>query len=289
MTSAYARRIQRGAYLAHLKTMRASSGDIKRILSEAADDAQQVVASIVGDSTSAAVRRAQMDQVVQALRQNQEALWGSVGRYTQGGIARAAADAGEGNVKLSAYLANIEDDRVKRMIVRAAESSTDRVRANVMAQIDLSRAVYKNGQVGTQRARRVVEKGIAQNLSAKQLADNVRHLINPNTRGGTSYAAMRLARTEINHSFHASNTLWHNDSPFVETVEWNLSGSHPVEDECDEYAREVWLPHEVPDKPHPQCFCYTTAGVPDRERFVEGLASGQYDSWLEAQGERGVA
>ena len=85
-----------------------------------------------------------------------------------------------------------------------------RVQARIAASFDLdSRArvlsgrVWKNVDQNIARIQRVVQKHLVTgSVNARELAADVRRFIDPNTKGGASYAAMRLARTEINGAFH---------------------------------------------------------------------------------------
>lgn len=85
--------------------------------------------------------------------------------------------------------------------------------------------------------------------------------------GAGSYAARRLARTEVTRAFGQATTQAAALNPFTEGVQWNLSHSHGRPDECDENARGhssglppgVYLPNEFPRYPnHPHDLCYPT-------------------------------
>jgi hypothetical protein len=73
-------------------------------------------------------------------------------------------------------------------------------------------------------------------------------------------------------------------------MRWNLSGSHPEPDECNEYAEQshmpngeagLWLPEEVPLKPHPNCLCYVTPENVSRDQFIADFESGKYDTYVD--------
>lgn len=72
-----------------------------------------------------------------------------------------------------------------------------------------------------------------------------------------SYAAMRLARTEITRAHGQATMIASQMNPFVERIRWQLSGSHPELDECDSLAANG--PYELgavpPYPPHPHCLC----------------------------------
>lgn len=282
-------RIHRGAWLEHLKTQKVTGRQLGKVLKEAADDAEASLKGILADTRG--MRTAQMSAVQQALRQNSEALWKEVDGITREGLQRATMDAANGEIRLTEWLSESANPIYRDQVRTAARASAENVRANILSQVDLSPRVYRNSEVGIRRARRLVERGIAQNKSTHEIAKSVKGLIRPDTPGGVSYASKRLARTEINRSFHATSAEWNSESPFVNAVQWNLSGSHPRPDKCDEYAeggsagpRGLWLPDDVPDKPHPNCLCYTTAVTPEREQFLDELESGEYDAWMRNRG-----
>ena len=81
--------------------------------------------------------------------------------------------------------------------------------------------------------------------------------------GRGSYAARRLARTEITRAHGQATIQAAARNPFVVGVRWNLSPSHPKVDICDEHAgrdvglgRGVYPVEAVPRYPaHPHCLC----------------------------------
>ena len=81
--------------------------------------------------------------------------------------------------------------------------------------------------------------------------------------GKGSYAARRLARTEITRAHGQATIQAAERNPFVTGVRWNLSPSHPKVDICDEHAsrdtglgRGVYRVRDVPRYPaHPHCLC----------------------------------
>lgn len=75
-----------------------------------------------------------------------------------------------------------------------------------------------------------------------------------------SYNAMRLARTEISRAHAEAAQVSAAMNPFVQGLVWNLSGSHPQPDICDDFAAGSPYPvDEFPTMPaHPHCLCYTS-------------------------------
>lgn len=257
------RRISRSAYLDHLRSQQVAKKEVGAILKEAADEAEQMVLRLMGDErVGASVRRAQLNTVIDELRNQQEAIWRGVTTSTRQQMRNASLAASQANEYLAEFLSrSLASTELQDQFRLAARSSAENVRAKFLNDVDLSPAVYRNQQRLIDQVNRQVSRGLAQNRSAKEIAQGVRGFITPTTPGGVNYAAMRLARTEINNSFHAVNVRNYDRSPFVEAVKWELSASHPRPDECDEYADDdhegigqgVFSPLNVPFKPHPQC------------------------------------
>lgn len=157
-----------------------------------------------------------------------------------------------------------------------------------MNAIDLSPRVYKNRALAAGQVDQAINTGILLGKSSKEIAADVRGLISARAPGGVSYSALRLGRTELNNAFHTTQTRAYAEQPWVAGVKWNLSGSHPRPDACDEYARQdhddlgagVFRRQNVPGKPHPQCLCYITAITISREDFIDNLFAGRYDTFL---------
>lgn len=295
----WATRAGRGGYLRHLQHQQVASRNIAGVLRASARDAERAVASLLPPrGVGAEILRAQQQALSLELRRNQAKLWGHVTQATQAGMAGASTAAAESHATLARMLAmGGHNQLLVRQFELAARYSGEAVRAKYLNDVPLSSRVYKNEQLGIKRANAVVSRGLATNQSAKQIAAGVRDLIRPDTPGGVSYAANRLARTEINNSYHAVNSELYAESPWVTGVQWHLSGSHPRPDDCDDYAdmdhdgigEGIFLPRNTPEKPHPNCLCYTTAAVVEPDEFARKLQSGSYDNWLRNNGQSGFA
>lgn len=129
----------------------------------------------------------------------------------------------------------------------------------------LSERVYRNRALASGAVERQIRASIIQGENARQLAKRVEQYISAKTPGGVAYAAMRLARTELNNAFHEQQKR-QGDAPWVKSLKWNTSRSHPKKDACDDLATQnkhgmgkgCYPVGSVPDKPHPQCLCFTT-------------------------------
>lgn len=149
----------------------------------------------------------------------------------------------------------------------------------------LSSTVYGTKNLASGWVDDTINRGLASGWSRQRLAAELRKSIDPRVPGGVSYAANRTARTEINNAFHASSAERYMNSVIVEGVDWNLSSSHPEGDICDTLADESPYPKKsVPQKPHPNCYCFITPALPTDEEFLEKLFNGDYDDeseWAE--------
>lgn len=240
-------------------------------------------------SFSASVQRDQKRQLLVAIRQREAELWDSIGHTVSAAKARAAASAA--NV-MSDYtdaltrttLSTAEQARMRELAVAQAQRQVDSAIARELhSKITLSQQVYKTRQLASGQIDRHITSALGRGLNARDLAREMRQFIDPSVRGGVSYAANRLARTEINNAFHATQIAYAKDSPFVTGMQWHLSGSHKRPDECNDYAsHDPYTPAEVPAKPHPQCLCYVTPETPSNDDFIRKYMAGDYDRWLDS-------
>jgi len=297
----------RGAYVEHLRAIRVTDRAMAVVLRDAAADAERLIVRTLSDpaNVSQTVRRAQYQQSILALREAQAELWGEVTRATQSGITRATVAASQSQAEMLNVLLRAVDENAlggptqARFLLdsmsTAAKAATEDVRSRLVNNIQLSDQVYKSRALSDGWVERTVNRGIAGQKSAKEIAKSVRHLIRPDTPGGVSYAANRLARTEINNAFHATEIRQGMELPWVEAYQWELSGSHPRTDECDDFAElddglgpGVWAKGDVPAKPHPMCLCWISAVTVQPNEFNSRLLSGNYDGWLQSKGMMGI-
>lgn len=237
------------------------------------------------------VRRAQLRQILTEIDRLQRAMWrgdilGLVVAGQEAGI-KAAEDAIE-TLMRPVYAALPE---------QVAEAVRDGLRVSALSGLasdrarrrrELSPRVYHQQALSGGVVEQIIRQGLISNLSARELARDVYRHVSPTTPGGASYAAMRLARTEINNAFH-ERQIAGAERPGVTGAIWNLSGSHKVPDDCNLFAaqnkhdmgRGVFPPGKVPDRPHPQCFCYLTYKTMTARQFKDALSNGDFDSELD--------
>lgn len=261
--------------------LEAASRDIQRL----------IVQAEARGSFSGGVRASQYRLVLQEIRELQQALWADGIQTTiTWGKRRAVDAAADSMARLTeVYRAAMGDAGLSAADWQASQRATARsgltnVLSRSVNNIKLSERVYKQSALATGKVDRIINTGIIGGQSAREIAQNVRGFISPSTPGGASYAAMRLGRTELNNAFHTTTVKTWGASPFVKAFRWNLSGSHPKPDECDDIAaNSPYSQAQVPGKPHPQCLCYLTPEVEDEDDFVRNFHAGQYDEYLDSR------
>jgi hypothetical protein len=266
--------------------------EILKLLAEAARDANKTAERLAqtkgfGDLT----RSAQQRLVERELHRQMRVLWEGVGHLTIFGekeAARAALDSMDFLQSSLWRAGGLDSAEFRRALRRTAENGIDAYLSRQENLLPLSRRVYGNDLLGRRRISTAINKALLRGLSAREFAQEVSSLIRPGVRGGVSYSALRLARTEINNAFHFSSIRYTREQPWVEGYKWNLSGSHGAPDICNDYAnknhdnlgRGVFKKSNVPGKPHPNCLCYITTVTASPGKFERQLANGSYDKYL---------
>lgn len=279
----------RRTWLKHLGDQRAFDRELAKILRDAAKEAERRIAATIGDSVSAQTRRAQLQVAVSQLQLLSNQMWGTITPAMERAAAQAVALGVEGVMALDAILIDaVGDNALRASFLEGAQNAANNIRSRLLNDIQLSPNVYRTQALANKWVDRAVNRGLALNLSSREIARSVRHLIDPSTPGGVSYASRRLARTEINNAFHTSTIRAAANEPWTEGFQWNLSSSHPRPDVCNDFAdtdhdglgQGIFKPKNVPGKPHPQCLCYITVVQIDDDVFIDKLVNGDYDDYL---------
>jgi hypothetical protein len=135
----------------------------------------------------------------------------------------------------------------------------------------LSDRVWQNSIFVRAQVDRLLDYEIGQGTSAVHIAGLLENFLTPDAAVSRtnkpygkegSFAARRLARTEITAAAGRATVVASQANPFVGGIRWALSGSHREADQCDENAHGgpngdgVYAPASVPDYPnHPHCLC----------------------------------
>lgn len=279
------------AFRRYLQVQRQYDAELSRLLERSARDIRRRLRLLrVQEGIGARVREAQLRATLDAIHKELASMWrpGVTDVILRG--SKSAAEAAE------SALETLSRVTYASLPNHAAEALTRGLRASARAGIDalyarvpraLSARVYRNGVVSRGVIDDLIKRGLAQGLSARELSQTVYRFVSPFTPGGASYAAMRLARTEINNAFHEQQIALAS-MPGVKAVKWNLSRSHPKPDECNTFAERnharlgpgVYRITEVPPKPHPHCFCFLTYVTMDSKEFASELRKGTFDEEL---------
>lgn len=267
---------------------------VSLILKDAAKEAEDLIQfNLANLSTGRAIRAAQLRAAMKGIGNISTELWTGIDKITRVGMFQAGQLAADQAIDRDFLLGmpGMAIMQYAHEVHFEARRSVDSLVSRRTAGFALEERIYANGRLGVKQAAKVVERGLALQMSAKEIAQRVRHLYNPNVPGGQSYAAMRLGRTEINNAHHETSIRLTADRPWALGYRWNLSGSHPRPDICNLYAerdsdnmgRGVYKKGNAPSKPHPQCLCYLTHLQVDPEEFMDKLVHGNYDRWLDSK------
>lgn len=242
----------------------------------------------MGDlSVSQRIKRLQLAHSLAAIHQTIDHHYAMVGGEIRGRRSQVAEVAGRSmadaaKIFKTAGLSDREVRTAQASMIRSAQTGVEAAmaRAQGSSYVPLSRRVYKTAALSRGQVSRMINDHLAHGSSASELARDVRRFVRPDARGGMRYASTRLARTELNNAFHAVQRDQAIKSPFIERLLWQLSGSHPRPDECNDYEGREFAPGDLPARPHPNCFCYTTPVTASRDQFIENYRAGKYDEYL---------
>lgn len=253
----------------------------------------------MGSSFSKDIRKAQLDLILKQLDAMLDGTFTGPVTDTLMRQSKAAAEAAEELAEtLTAPLYGTLPPALADALTDGLRASADSAIRNAFARTPraLSSRVWSSAKLADGWMHALIQSGLASGLTAREMAAEVYEFASPSTPGGASYAAMRLARTEINNAFHNRQRDAGN-RPGVKAIRWNLSGSHRVPDECNLYAERdsyqqgpgVFPVGKVPDKPHPQCFCYLTYITMTSDELLDAMASGDLADELDKRTKANLA
>jgi len=275
----------------YLRAARPTEREIALILRQASEEAERIILQAMATPTgSTSAQVAQLRIILDQMQRAQGRMWQTIGESVREGISDVMTTAYlEAEDVLFRYLSRHRYDTatMRATLVAQARRGMEAVFAKAANDIPLADQVYRTGVLATGQVSRVIQSGMLLQKSAKQLARDVKKFINPSTPGGVSYAAFRLARTELNNAFKTAQEERYVDEPWTKGMRWNLSGSHPVPDICNLLAEEdrhelgagIYPVGQRPNS-HPNCLCFLTAEQIGEDEFIEGLLNGDYDDNL---------
>ncbi len=186
-----------------------------------------------------------------------------------------------------------------RLALSAVERCAQRVYSDGWK---LSDRLYRVDANMRQTIQDTLVQGIAEQVSARKLADRLRSALTEAGADNPRYQAMRIARTEIVTAHREAHILSTLDpatgglKSYIAGVGWRLSMSHPHTDICDVWAEDDgdglgagnYLPENVPSD-HPHGLCYTTTvlveypdvAAPSKEAAAEDVVESQVEYYAE--------
>lgn len=277
----------------YLGVEKVADQQLYRALTQATKDIDASLAALASkQGKTAKVRRLQLALAHKQIRATMNGLYGDkVTKIIRSGHSNAAAAAVQAALKDEAALLkkifpNPPDAAEYAKSLRlSARRDIDATMTRVLqSNIPLSQRVWRSRALSQGMVDRAINAALARGDSYEQLAKAVHHLVSPDTPGGVTYAAKRLARTEINNAYHAQSIRDAQEKPWVTQMRWHLSKRHLnyPGDPCETYALQALFPIEsVPEKPHPHCRCFVTPEQVNDIAFDRMLDSGQMDSYLD--------
>lgn len=274
----------RSPYALYLAVEREALAEIAEELADAGQDLDQRILRLARKpGLAATVRRAQFSLIKRELVAVQQTLWARINRTirTHGtGVAQAAARAEEALARLLLGTANqVPTEEVLASQRLQAEKAVTAYFARRQGKLPLSRQVVRSRALSQGWLDREINRVLLSGGSWQELAAHVRPLLNPTVPGGVSYAAKRLARTELNNAFHAAAITTSAQNPYSVGMQWYLSGTHGRPDQCDVLSTGhspgrppgVYAAGHVPAKPHPQCRCFVASVPLSEDAFLATL------------------
>jgi hypothetical protein len=282
--------------IANAQELRATDREVLAMLRDTRKRVDAELAALIAlnrSNISDGVKRARLEQSRIVLMREQAATFERLGEITEARRLRAAvraqrlsAAADAALLKLVGRSADAQTlyDAALQSSQRAVDVALQRMR---FSAVPLSQRIYNTGVWMNGRLQKLINETLGTNINAREFARRARDWFNPNTPGGVRYAAMRLARTEINNAFHSMTVEKAAGKPWVEEMEWNLSKSHPAPDICNKVAElSPYKADKVPARPHPQCMCYVTEKEVDEDEWIDRFVAGEFDDYLDDELEK---
>lgn len=271
--------------------LRLGDAEVLRMLRDAFNRVNKSLRELPADKD---VTRAQLERTRQLLLAEQAKVFEKLGDITSARRLRAASRAAKLSAASEAALlraagATSTADDLYRSLLATSQAGIQAAMTRMgLSALPLSQRIYNVQTWMDGRLNRLINATLATTLNARKFAAVARDWFNPNTPGGVRYAALRLARTEINNAFHSMTVARAVDSPWTPNMSWHLSKSHPKKDECNVIAEHdagegagVYRSEAVPVRPHPQCMCYVVPEPIEEDEFIENFLKGDYDDYLD--------
>ncbi len=280
----------------YIRLQQSYDKDLIKILEQAARDAEREMRKFqMKEGIGAAVRARQLTAARGSIGRVLAYIWKHTGDIARAGRLEAQSESIRQSFDWEEFLlknAVPEEDRRQAILDYLLDSSDKNVDALLarifQTQRTLSQRVYHSQALSKHWVDNAINSGLARGATVAEISKTVKDMIRPDVKGGVSFAAMRLARTEINNVYHAQSIDSARDKPWTNGMKWNNSKTHRIPDLCDDYARRdnglgpgVWPMGMVPAKPHPLCLCFVTPSLPSVAEFNQNLRLGMYDAYFD--------
>lgn len=274
-----------------IETMQLTDAEIRRVTRNASQEADRIIRSLEGNQGVGARVRSTQISIAKA---NAE-MWASVKDATVVGIGDAVDAASDYQSLFDERMfakAGVSQTFWRQSMLATGREGIESLISRREGGFTLSERVYRNRALSQGHVAKAIDNGLLLGKTPAEIARDVKKYIDPNVPGGASYAAMRLGRSEVVNAYHTTSVRNYQQTPWIERVKWNLSGSHTRPDECNEYADSShfarglpgeFRPHEVPSKPHPNCLCYVTPVMMDLDQYAKNFQAGKYDNYIQEQ------
>lgn len=153
----------------------------------------------------------------------------------------------------------------------------------------LSSAIWGDNAKKTSEIEKIIAKGIAENKTIDQIAQQLTRYVNPNkrlpynivgVRNTVDYNALRLAKTMVQHAYQQAFVAATRLNPFIEGYKWITSGGHNVCELCIERATtdkyglgEGVFPKDALPLDHPNGQCtFSLVTSMSEEEMAEAIA-----------------
>lgn len=159
----------------------------------------------------------------------------------------------------------------------------------------LSGRIWKSSLYAKTGITKVINHGMGNGLSARDIAKNLNKYMTPSARNtilkkeigkkfpsNPHYYALRVARSEAQHSYQESMYNAGKIIPTYEGIYWVLSNRHPKYDICDklannmEYGEKGFYPKgKEPSLAHPNCICTQIQKLGDVDKMIDRIIEWQ--------------
>lgn len=274
--------------------------EIRGLYIRSADRVAKELRSLTLKTKSSKIRKRQLEELEKALREEAEKFSGNLTKAMETYIEKAVNDGAGYSQAVTMDLfkkAGLSTTKLQPMFATVNRRAVEACWARTKKGLYLSDRIWNQKEAFRNTMRDIIQEAVATGQDAIKTARMLQQHVRQGYRSlaweypemmvrmagrvpeDLSYAALRLARTEMTAAFGEGTVASAQASPSYKGMKWVLSHSHPVYDICDEYAahdeglgRGVFSPGSEPYLPaHPNCICVLVPVYEEPEEFVQRL------------------